>query len=443
MILNNVKSMIQSDASGGPATNLTNVFVRALALVGLSTILGLAFNSSNPLGIRLSEKKEMHTLNQAAAPTLEGGTKLEAPKASPKEIAPTLPEVTTQPRTPVQPSPDLKPALTTVSPSSPASSSASSLGSTPAKNSNVQPLTTSTGAATAAITPNPGQPASVTSGPAPTTWGQVKPLLQAGKLVLVDARAKGMFDAGHIPGAVSLPESSTPEALSEFKNKYSQDSHIVVYCSSTSCSLSFKLAYKLSKDYGFTRTEYMTGGYMEYQREVGLLPPLQANIPTNVNQPPSSTTTITVNPPTSPPPPLPVAASSVKAEPNNAVTLRPTLPANVNPQPTSWTKVGELATDSKSIVIDSRSPEEFIQGHFPGALSLPANSGDARIDAFIKSQKTDSTLIVYGQHSGHTPTFQFARKLLQVKGGKGVRFVVEGFTDYKTTPGSPTGAAPR
>jgi rhodanese-related sulfurtransferase len=99
-----------------------------------------------------------------------------------------------------------------------------------------------------------------------TTWAQTKPLADAGKAVLLDARGKWLYDAGHIPGAISLPEGSPADEFVAFQKRYGTNAHVVVYCSSTSCSLSAKVANKLVQEYGFHNVEYMTGGYQEWQQ---------------------------------------------------------------------------------------------------------------------------------------------------------------------------------
>lgn len=373
---------------------ITLVISRAAAVVALSAVLGFAFNSSNPVGIRLHDTPE--TQNKPAAlakaPTAPPPTLAVTPTPTPAPIA--IPPIAPQP-------------------------SASTLPTAPA----VTP-------APAPIVSTPPPPATVT-GPSPTTWAAVKPKLEADKLILVDARAKGAYDSGHIPGAISLPESSSPEDLAKFKAQFGADAHVVVYCSSTSCSLSFKLAYKLAKDHDFTNVQYMTGGYMEYQREMGLNPspataPTPAAPPPPSNLQPSVVTSVKVHTPSQS-----VVPASI-ANPNP-------LPPTTNPQPTSWAKVDELLSSPKTVLVDIRPPDDYRTSHFAGALSLPATASAERIAEFIKPHAPDVTFIVYGDFSGSAKTFQFARQLLQARNGSGVRFVVDGYNDRKASPSSTSG----
>jgi len=96
------------------------------------------------------------------------------------------------------------------------------------------------------------------------TWPQVKPLLAAGRIVLVDARAKTSYDVSHIPGAVSLPAGSAPLEIQEFVGKYPKQTAFVVYCASAACHLSRQLAETLIRTGGFTDVSEMPGGYAEY-----------------------------------------------------------------------------------------------------------------------------------------------------------------------------------
>lgn len=369
------------------------VALRVVGLTLLSLVLGLAFNASNPVGIRLAEEPA------------KAAVKASTPSPAPAPVPAPTPSAAAV----------AKPSTPTVAVATPAPSPLSvpiiSSAATP-----VKPVETPVASFTA---------------PSPTTWAQVKPLIEVNKLVLVDARAKGAYQAGHIPGAVSLPESSSPEELNQFRTATGTNTHVVVYCSSTSCSLSFKLAYKLAKDYGFTHVQYMTGGYLEYQRENGLAPeappsPSPVIAPTPANASPAIRTEAVINrqvPAATPSPVLPLP------------------PPSVNPQPTSWTKVDELITDPKTVVVDVRSEGDYKAGHFAGAVSLPATATAERINTFLKQQPADAQLVVYGDFSGSTTTFQMARQLLQARQGRGVRFVIEGYQER--SGGTPKATAPK
>lgn len=96
-------------------------------------------------------------------------------------------------------------------------------------------------------------------------WVEVKPLLEAGRIVLVDARARTAFEAEHIPGAVSLPANAPAEEFVAFAMKYPQTTPIVVYCGGTDCDLSHQLAEKLRGDLGYSDVREMPGGIVEWR----------------------------------------------------------------------------------------------------------------------------------------------------------------------------------
>jgi rhodanese-related sulfurtransferase len=97
------------------------------------------------------------------------------------------------------------------------------------------------------------------------TWPEVKTLLDAGKIILVDARFQANYDLGHIPGAVLLPATSPAEELQAFAAKYPKNTALVTYCGSDTCHMSHQLAESLIKICGYTNVSNMPGGYAEFQ----------------------------------------------------------------------------------------------------------------------------------------------------------------------------------
>lgn len=103
--------------------------------------------------------------------------------------------------------------------------------------------------------------------PAPIQWYQAKSLVAAGQAVLVDVRHPSVFAAGHIPGAISLPETSSPAQFTAFLSHYPTNLTLILYCSSISCSQSARVATNLVTQYQWPSVKYMTGGYLEYQQD--------------------------------------------------------------------------------------------------------------------------------------------------------------------------------
>jgi rhodanese-related sulfurtransferase len=96
------------------------------------------------------------------------------------------------------------------------------------------------------------------------TWPDVKALLAKNQIVLVDARATQYFQAGAIPGAVSLPGPTFDAAIAAFKASYVPNTALVIYCSSPQCPLSHNVAEALITRQGYTNVRIMPGGYQEY-----------------------------------------------------------------------------------------------------------------------------------------------------------------------------------
>ena len=96
-------------------------------------------------------------------------------------------------------------------------------------------------------------------------WAEVKPLLAAGEIVLVDARDAAAFEADRIPGAVSLPLRMFDEKIAEFSQQYPKTRTVVTYCGSIGCPLGHLLAMRLNAEQGYTDVREMPGGYGEWR----------------------------------------------------------------------------------------------------------------------------------------------------------------------------------
>lgn len=93
--------------------------------------------------------------------------------------------------------------------------------------------------------------------------GELKTLVAKGGAVLVDGRAVKDFEAGHLPGAYSLPALEMETFFPQFAAQVKQDQLFVVYCGGHDCSLAQILAGSLAKK-GFKRLKIYYGGYSEW-----------------------------------------------------------------------------------------------------------------------------------------------------------------------------------
>ena len=82
------------------------------------------------------------------------------------------------------------------------------------------------------------------------------------ELVVIDARGRDAYAAGHIPGAVSFPHR---EMNAETTAKLDHSKVYVVYCDGIGCNASTKGAYNLAR-LGF-RTKELLGGLDWWRRD--------------------------------------------------------------------------------------------------------------------------------------------------------------------------------
>jgi rhodanese-related sulfurtransferase len=204
----------------------------------LATVLGLVYNQSTPLGVRMTAEEGMRSgpANRTpnAFPRERTGRRF-GQRPSPQEtrndqnqIAVLLPDGLTNPPVVLQPSAPTPSPTTTAA----AQNSIPEIGS--------------------------------------VTWAQAKEQLRDGITVIVDARAANHFAAGHIPDAVSMPPTSGALEFAAFVAQYApQTSRVIVYCGTEACGLSKALASRLINDFGYTDVKVMPGGYAEYQAAEG------------------------------------------------------------------------------------------------------------------------------------------------------------------------------
>jgi rhodanese-related sulfurtransferase len=88
--------------------------------------------------------------------------------------------------------------------------------------------------------------------------------LKAGRtdIVVIDARSRGAYAAGHIPGALSLPHREIDEASAA---RLDRAKVYVVYCDGIGCNGSTKGAYQLAR-LGF-RVKELLGGLDWWRRD--------------------------------------------------------------------------------------------------------------------------------------------------------------------------------
>ena len=97
-----------------------------------------------------------------------------------------------------------------------------------------------------------------------------------GKVMVFDARKKGEYVEGHIPGAISVPYKEKSEKTVNFDpskdkwdmSKYPSDKNasIVVYCNGVKCWKSYKSIVRLEKA-GYTNLHWLRDGFPGWQEK--------------------------------------------------------------------------------------------------------------------------------------------------------------------------------
>jgi len=235
------------------------ILTRAFAIVLVSTLLGIAFNAAHPLGIAWQRP----ILAKAVTPN-EPHAVAENPHQNPLPAQHKSP-VVQQPVERKQPKSPVK---------MPVKESKSPRPSHPHYTNQTVGVSPVTGKptthnpyqndslATTIIAPPPDPPAASEA----ITWDKAEELVATKGAVLVDARPSGAFQAGSIPGAVSLPSGELEKQIKKFSETYGADTYLIIYCSDLECGASAAVAQSLIQQYGYKHVYHMPGGYREWQR---------------------------------------------------------------------------------------------------------------------------------------------------------------------------------
>jgi len=173
---------------------------------------------------------------------------------------------------------------------------------------------------------------------------QLKKLMDAREpLTLVDARPRERkYDKGHIPGAISLPDSQF-EQLAVQRLPADKAAPLYFYCDGLACRLSNDSAAKAIK-LGYTNVKVVPDGWPGWQQAYGDV----------------------------------VAAAS--AAPAAAAT--PAIVAGKEPGSIAVPSFERIYREAPQTVhlIDVREPQEFAAGTFKGAVNIPVGTLDKNLD---------------------------------------------------------------
>ncbi len=92
---------------------------------------------------------------------------------------------------------------------------------------------------------------------------RLRALLEAGSIVLIDARSAHEFEEGHLPGAINIPFDNFVDYYNDLVDLVPMDADVVAYCRSVTCDLSDNLAQELQLA-GYERVLVYRGGWQEW-----------------------------------------------------------------------------------------------------------------------------------------------------------------------------------
>lgn len=89
-------------------------------------------------------------------------------------------------------------------------------------------------------------------------------LLRAGQHLVLDARPLSDYEAGRLPGALSLPQTTLEESYPQISPLLSPAQPLLVYCTGHECDESFELSLFLRAQ-GFTNVVLFVGGFTDWK----------------------------------------------------------------------------------------------------------------------------------------------------------------------------------
>lgn len=99
------------------------------------------------------------------------------------------------------------------------------------------------------------------------------------------------------------------------------------------------------------------------------------------------------------------------------------------PAPVELAEVRELA-DRGAVLVDARAREIYLEGHLPGARSLPLGDVEELIGSFRNEVSSDAVLVTYCSGYGCPDSFDLAVRLLR-EGYRDVRVFEGGFPEWR------------
>ena len=90
---------------------------------------------------------------------------------------------------------------------------------------------------------------------------------ERGEALFVDTRSHEEYLAGHVKGAMNLPDHNFDEWIDDFLSRTDTDTEIITYCDGEDCTLGHDVAEKLYL-LGLERVSYLVNGWTKWQESV-------------------------------------------------------------------------------------------------------------------------------------------------------------------------------
>jgi phage shock protein E len=84
-----------------------------------------------------------------------------------------------------------------------------------------------------------------------------------------------------------------------------------------------------------------------------------------------------------------------------------------------------MKTENNATIVDVRTPEEFVESHFPKAINIPLDQIQQRINEFNKMPKPIITYCHSGARSGMALSFLIQAGITEVKNGGGLQDMLQ------------------
>lgn len=98
----------------------------------------------------------------------------------------------------------------------------------------------------------------------------VRERMEGATTVFLDARSAAAYQAGHLPGAFSVPVEELEQALGDLVAILTPETPLVAYCNDAGCTDGLELAERL-KAIGFLQVSLYSGGYEEWAKYGGAI----------------------------------------------------------------------------------------------------------------------------------------------------------------------------